>query len=88
MAGIKTLLAIVDGFKNYHFPTKEMEMKAKNRATVCASCEHADHDYTFKQMLDDGRTKEIKGLGCSICGCLLSAKVRQDVMACPHEKWK
>ena len=88
MAGIRTLRAIIQGFKNYNFPDEEVERIAKERARICAGCEFADHNHPFKLMLEDGRTENIKGLGCQICHCLLSAKVRQFLQSCPLKKWE
>ena len=31
---------ILDGIKNYVFPTEESEIKANKRAEVCGECEH------------------------------------------------
>ena len=88
MAGLRTLRAIVQGFKNYHFPNEQVEKQAKERAIICASCKHANHDHPFKLLLQDNSTKEIKGLGCDICHCLLSALVRQYLKSCPIKKWE
>lgn len=87
MSGISTLRAIVSGFKNYNFPTPAMETLAKERARICADCKEANPDHPFSNLLEDNRTVEIKGLGCNICHCLLSAKVRQLYDGCPLEKW-
>ena len=87
MNGWRNLRAIVSGFKNYNFPTPEIEKMAKDRAKICAACPHANPDHPFKLLLDDQSTKEISGYGCDICHCLLSAKVRQMLDRCPEKKW-
>lgn len=87
MSGWTNLRAIVSGFKNYHFPNAEIEKIAKERAKICASCPYANPEHPFKLLLDDNRTQEIKGMGCNICGCLLSAKTRQLLNDCPEGKW-
>lgn len=85
---LRTLQAIVEGFKNYTFKTPEMEKVATERAKICAACEHANPNYPFKILKEDGATVPIEGLGCNKCGCLLSAKVRQMLSACPEKKWE
>lgn len=84
---VTNLKAIVSGFKNYKFPSKTMEELAKERAKICATCEYANPNHPFKKMIDDQRTEIINGMGCNICGCLLSAKVRQLFTDCPEKKW-
>ena len=78
--------AIVQGFKNYVFPNKEIEEVAHQRATICAACPFAV-ETMMKQLLPDDSIKEIEGLKCSECGCILSAKVRQAYESCPQNKW-
>ena len=79
-------MAIVSGFKNYAFHNKEIEELALTRARICAECPFAV-ETMFKQMLPDDSIKEIAGLKCSDCGCILSAKVRQIIDSCPQHKW-
>lgn len=88
MSSFTKLRAILSGFTNFHFPSPEIEKIAKERAKICSTCEHANPDHPFKLLLDDNSTKEIKNLGCKVCGCLLSAKVRQLFEGCPLKKWK
>ena len=78
--------AIVQGFKNYVFQNKEIEELALKRAAICAVCPFAV-ETKFKQLLPDDTIKEIDGLKCSDCGCILSAKVRQMFDSCPQNKW-
>jgi hypothetical protein len=80
------LMAIVSGFANYVFPNKDVEALAIQRAAICAVCPFAV-DATYKQLLPDDTIKEIEGLKCSDCGCILSAKVRQQFESCPQKKW-
>lgn len=82
----KKYKAIVSGFKNFVFPNKEMEELAIQRATICAVCPFAV-ETKLKQLLPDDTIKEIDGLKCSECGCVLSAKVRQMFDSCPKNKW-
>ena len=78
--------AIVQGFKNYVFPDKEIEKVALQRAAICAACPFAV-ETKLKQLLPDDTIKEIDGLKCSDCGCILSAKLRQVFESCPQNKW-
>ena len=84
----KKLNAIVTGFLNYNFPNESIEKIAKDRAKICAECVHANPEHPFKLLLDDQTTQDINGLGCDICHCLLSAKVRQLFEGCPLKKWE
>lgn len=88
---LKKFEAITQGFKNFVFPNEYMEKLATERAKICSTCEHADPNHKFKKWVPaDNRTKEIKGMGCSLCGCLLSAKVRQVLESCPDKpkRWE
>lgn len=80
-------LAIVEGFKNFAFPSEEMERIAKERADVCSRCTHMNPDHPFKKILPNDKIEIIGGAGCNRCGCLLSAKVRQMIQKCPEGKW-
>lgn len=66
------LSEIYDGWKNYVFPTPEMELKAKERISVCV-----------KNECNKFRTNNT----CSICGCYMPAKVRSPKSKCPINKW-
>ena len=37
--GVKKLKSIFKGFSNYVWPSKEMELIAKERAVICSECE-------------------------------------------------
>lgn len=84
---LQTFQAITEGFKNYTFKIPEMEKLAVERAKICAACPHANPEYPFKLLKEDGETEPIQGMGCNICGCLLSAKIRQMISGCPEKKW-
>lgn len=88
MGALQNFQGIISGFMNYKFPTLTMEQLAVERAKVCSECQHCDANHPFKKLLGDGETiEEIKGMGCKLCGCLLSAKVRQLFSDCPEKKW-
>jgi hypothetical protein len=89
MDTLSNFKGIVSGFKNYAFPSIEMEKKAVQRAKICSQCPECDPNHSFKKLLGDGETiEEIKGMGCKACGCLLSAKTRQLFSACPQGRWE
>jgi len=79
-------MAIISGFKNYAFLNKEIEALAIERAKICSICPAAV-ETMLKQILPDDTIKEISGLKCADCGCVLSAKVRQQIDSCPQKKW-
>lgn len=81
------LRAIIQGFKNLKFSSDSIEKIAKERAVICAKCEHSNTEHPFKLLLEDQSTQDINGMGCNICHCLLSAKVRQLFEGCPLKKW-
>lgn len=86
---INTFNAIISGWKNVIFKNKDIEELANVRAKICASCPEANKKYKFKQFLPGEKiaTKEIEGLACNVCGCPLSAKIRQVLENCPQDKW-
>jgi len=85
---VRTLGAILIGFKNLAFESTYAENKAKERALICSKCPHANPEHPFKKWIPEEKKIElIKGLGCDICGCPLSSKLRQSLEKCPEEKW-
>ena len=85
---IKILKEIADGHKNFHFPSKAIEELANVRAEICAGCQHANPKHPFKHFIpEEKRIKKIKGLGCDLCHCPLSAKIRSVMSECPEGKW-
>lgn len=87
-SGFRKLRAIVSGFKNYAFPNEHFEKLAKERAKICAQCPHANPKKMFRKLLPDNSITHIEAAGCDICGCLLSAKVRQIIEPCPDGRWE
>lgn len=80
--------AIISGFKNFVFPSEEMERIANARADVCSRCPDMNPEHKFRKLLPDDKIEIINGAGCNRCGCLLSAKVRQMIQSCPEGKWE
>jgi len=79
---------IVSGWKNVIFPSKEIEELARVRARICSDCPFADLHFKFKKFSPKEKAlKDIKGLGCTKCGCPLSSKVRSVMSSCPEKKW-
>ena len=55
---------------------------------ICMRCPHAQEQWITK--LIDGILKNDElgsGIGCSLCGCPLQAKVLVEKEKCPIEKW-
>lgn len=84
--------AIIQGFKNFKFPSPEIEILATERAKVCGACDEIIERPLLKFVpgLSDEKNPDIKHAACGICNCILSAKVRQLLESCPHpdgNKW-
>ncbi len=91
MDSLKKLAAITSGFTNFVFPTEYHEKLATSRAEECSNCPHANPEHQFKKWLPkDNKIEKISGMGCDLCGCLLSAKVRQVLEKCPDNppRWE
>jgi hypothetical protein len=63
---------IFEGWKNYIFPSPEIETEAKRRITICVKNECG---------------KFTKNKTCRLCGCYMPAKVRSVKSRCPIQKW-
>lgn len=79
------LLNIIDGWKNYTFPSPEVEKIATQRAEVCAQCPHAK----FEMFVDviEFRAVEMHGYVCGECKCPITKAVRSMDYSCPINKW-
>ena len=77
---------IVNGWKNYVFPNKDMEQIAHHRAKICSGCNKAVLG-TYEKLMKDRNLKEVKGMKCYVCGCPLSTKLRSKNETCPLGKW-
>lgn len=82
----KKLKAIFQGWKNLFFQDEEVEKIAKERAPICASCEHSVFG-TYENLIGD-ELVEIKGMKCNICHCPLSTLLRQSLKGCELNKWQ
>jgi len=84
----KILKSIIAGFGNYAFPSDTFEEMALVRAKQCSKCPHANPKHRF-QLFKDNKLTDIEGLGCDLCGCLISAKIRSPFEMCPDtiRKW-
>jgi hypothetical protein len=63
---------IFTGWKNYIFPSPEVETEAKRRITICVSNQCG---------------KFRKNKTCMLCGCYMPAKVRSPKSFCTIGKW-
>ncbi len=79
--------AIVEGFKNFAFPSEEMERIAIERADTCSRCDYFNPKHPLRKIMPDDSIEIISGAGCGQCGCFLPAKVRQMIQNCPEKKW-
>jgi hypothetical protein len=79
------LMNIIDGWKNYTFPSPEVEKVAKERAAICAQCPHAQ----FEMFVDviEFRAVEMHGYVCEECKCPITKAVRSMSYSCPINKW-
>jgi ribosomal protein L37E len=84
MSLIKKAEAIVSGWANYA-EGEPPSVEALRRASICAACPHAKKKKLLQWVGDD--IEEIKGYACDLCGCPLSAKIRQDISLCDAGKW-
>lgn len=74
------------GWKNYVFENPEIEAMAKQRAEICAGCDHANEGWIAKP-LPDGKLQEIEGMICDLCDCPLSTMLRSQDEKCKKNKW-
>lgn len=85
---LKKFNAIAEGWKNFVFPSKNIEELAKVRAEICSGCPHMTTDYPFKNILpEEKRIEIVKGVACGLCGCPLQSKLRVPLESCPEKKW-
>ena len=66
------LAEIYIGWKNYAFPSPEVEAEAKRRITICVSNQC-------------GKFRRNKT--CALCGCYMPAKARSPESHCYINKW-
>jgi hypothetical protein len=89
MIKIKKLKLIFDGWKNYAFENKEVEVLANKRAEFCAKCPFAVIGNISIFINDD--IKETEGLVCDRCDtkikCPISMKIRSINEKCPEKLW-
>lgn len=85
MSKFNKLVSIYTGWKNYVFPSPEIEKLAKKRARSCSQCLKAKKMKV--EIIKDGSIKEIEDLCCSLCSCPLSTKLRSQKEVCPLKKW-
>lgn len=87
---VDILKSLLSGWKNFAFKSTQVEELAKVRAEICAGCDKASMEHPFKKFIpEEKRIETIKGLGCTLCGCPLSSKLRSPLEKCPDNppKW-
>lgn len=77
------IIAILEGWKNYIFPSEAVERKAKARAEICAKCPYSQKG-NITQHMPDGSISKGQGMVCTKCGCPLSTLLRQDKVKCEN----
>ena len=87
MSKLKSLnaKAIYNGWTNYLTSDVHDEV-VKSRAQICGGCPHAVKSKLLFMVKDS--LKEIEGFKCDLCGCPLSAKIRQNVETCDDGRWQ
>jgi len=87
---------IVNGWKNYAFPTKEIEELAEDRALICATCplnvkgtcsssKVGKVEKTFYYKVEN--QNRLEGELHFGCGCPLKSKLRSENSQCPLGKF-
>ncbi len=76
---------IIEGWKNAIWPNAEVEVLAAKRAIHCSACEHSVE--MLFEVIQEKKIEEIKGMGCAMCLCPLTTKLRSPEEECPLEKW-
>lgn len=74
---MSVLIHIMQGWKNYTFPNKQVEESAKKKAKICAKCPYAVNS-VWDEILPDATLQEVKGMKCELCDCPLSTLLRSD----------
>ena len=72
--------AIAEGISN----RKRDDELTQYRADICAKCTHAKPTFLASNAPN---YRQLKGVSCDICNCILSLKVKQDVEKCPKGYW-
>jgi len=81
-----TLQNILSGWKSYLVSDPVSEVKAKERAEICALCPEIKKG-SFEQLMPDHSLKTIQGMKCGECECPLSTATRSKDYNCPLNKW-
>ena len=68
---LKKILLIIKG--NFNYITSNFSYKSKKRIVICNNCEKLELISKIKV--------------CSICGCIIKAKVTISSEKCPLNKW-
>ena len=80
------LQRIVEGWKNYIFPNKEVETIAKVRALRCATCDF-NKDMLDSALPDILKPKDVTISVCTKCYCPIAQKTRSMDSECEINRW-
>lgn len=78
---LKKLPNIIEGYKNYRFKKRFVEMIAIYRLNRCKECIFLDN--TGKSCIFEMKETPC----CMLCGCVLKYKVRSLSDSCPDGRW-
>jgi hypothetical protein len=85
ISGIKNIDKVSEGLFNYKNPSEKIEALATERAKICVSCPNYK-DEPIKQLQLDDEIKVLSKKMCTLCGCVLSLKLRTRIIStnqCP-----
>lgn len=77
---------LAEGYENFKYPNKEVEILAKIRSVTCGNCDEFVNEPIDFLMVEDSRLEVLSNKMCNECGCTLSYKLRQSKIKC--SKWK
>lgn len=76
---------ILNGWANFIEKSEVTEALAEKRAKICLDCPNNKYGKVLTFIKDD--LKEIQSNYCSLCKCVLSAKVRSENEKCDLGLW-
>jgi hypothetical protein len=74
---LKHIDEVAEGLYNFNYPKDCIEKKALERSKVCQGCPNFVED-TIEELQVKDRIETLSKKMCSLCGCVLSYKLRID----------
>lgn len=81
----KDLKAVLSGMSNFYFGLKTKVARERYEES-CNGCEFNVKEPIEAMRVSDSIIPEISNRQCSLCGCVLSYKIRQSIKKCQY--WK